>query len=145
MSSSSSARQPFVSPGLPQNYSPFFTVVGPSGYSFFGFLNNLIFTVWGHQPHVQPPAWRTSVSLFVWLLPLDLSGLGGSTSSYTTASIALRVSGALKPHHYNMVGIASVGRELHLATENLYEWTIFFLLSILRGVGCVQKIRLSYQ
>jgi hypothetical protein len=42
-SSSSLARQPFVSPGLPQNYSPFFPIVGPSGYSFFKFLNNLIF------------------------------------------------------------------------------------------------------
>jgi hypothetical protein len=51
----------------------------------------------------------TSVSLFVWLLHLDLSGLGGPTSSYTTAGIALRVSGALKPHHYDKVGIASVG------------------------------------
>jgi hypothetical protein len=37
--------QPFVSPGLPQNYSPFFPIVGLSGYSFFKFLNNLIFTV----------------------------------------------------------------------------------------------------
>jgi hypothetical protein len=44
LSSSSLVRQPFVSPGLPQNYSPFFSIVGPSGYSFFGFLNNLIFT-----------------------------------------------------------------------------------------------------
>jgi hypothetical protein len=46
-SSSSLAQQPFVSPGLAQNYSPFFPIVGPSGYFFFGFLNNLIFTVWG--------------------------------------------------------------------------------------------------
>jgi hypothetical protein len=42
-SSLSLARQPFVSPGLPQNYSPFFPIAGPSGYPFFGFLNNLIF------------------------------------------------------------------------------------------------------
>jgi hypothetical protein len=45
INSSSLARQPFVSPSLPQNYSPFFPIVGPSGYSFFKFLNNLIFTV----------------------------------------------------------------------------------------------------
>jgi hypothetical protein len=44
-SSSSLARQPFVSPGLPQNYLPFFLIVRPSGCSFFGFLNNLIFTL----------------------------------------------------------------------------------------------------
>jgi hypothetical protein len=48
------------------------------------------------------------VSLFVWLLPLDLSGLGGPTSSYATAGIALRVSGALKPHHHDKVEITSV-------------------------------------
>jgi hypothetical protein len=40
---------------------------------------------------------RTRVSLFVWLLYLDLFGLGGPTSSYATAGIAFRVSGALKP------------------------------------------------
>jgi hypothetical protein len=74
-----------------------------------GFLNNLIFMVWACQPHSQPPTWRTRVSLFVWLLPLNLSGLDGLTSSYATISIALRVSGALKPHHHNKVGIASVG------------------------------------
>jgi hypothetical protein len=45
---------------------------------------------------------------FIWLLPLDLSGMGGSTSSYTTASIALGVSGALKPHHQDKVEIPSV-------------------------------------
>jgi hypothetical protein len=43
------------------------------------------------------------------LLPLDLSGLGGPTSSYATAGIALRVSGALKPHYHDKVEIASVG------------------------------------
>jgi hypothetical protein len=48
----------------------------------------------------QPPTWRTRVSLFVWLLPFDLSGLGGPTSSYATAGIALRVTEACKlPHH----------------------------------------------
>jgi hypothetical protein len=73
-----------------------------------GFLNNWIFTVWGCQPHVQPQTWRTRVSLFVWLLPLDLSSLGGLTSSYATAGIALRVSGALKPHHHHKVERASV-------------------------------------
>jgi hypothetical protein len=35
----------FVSPGLPQNYWPFFPIVGLSGYSLFKFLNNLIFMV----------------------------------------------------------------------------------------------------
>jgi hypothetical protein len=41
-------------------------------------------------------------------IPLDLSGLGGSTSSYATAGIALWVSGTLKPHHHDKVGITAV-------------------------------------
>jgi hypothetical protein len=128
-SSSLLARQPFVSPGLPQNYSPFFPIVGPSGYSFFGFRNNLIFTVWGCQPHVQTPTWRTRVSLFVWLLPLDLSSLGGPTSSYATAGIALRVSGALKPHHHDKVGIASAGMDSchHHHWHDSPLWALAFL------------------
>jgi hypothetical protein len=65
-----------------------------------GFLHNLIFMVRG-QLHAQLSTWRTSVSLFVWLLPLDLSGLGGPTNRYATADIALRVSGALKSHHHD--------------------------------------------
>jgi len=40
------------------------------------------------------------VSLFVWLLPFDLSGLGVPASSYATAGLALGVTEALKlPHH----------------------------------------------
>jgi hypothetical protein len=49
------------------------------------------------------------VSLFVWLLSPDLSGMGVPTSSYATAGIALRVSGALKPHHHDKVETPSVG------------------------------------
>jgi hypothetical protein len=55
------------------------------------------------------PTGRTRLSLFVWLLPLDLSNMGGPTSSYATVGTALRVSGALKPHHHGKVVIASVG------------------------------------
>jgi hypothetical protein len=49
------------------------------------------------------------VSFFVWLLPLDLSGMGDPTSSYATTGIALRVSGALKPHQQDKVETPSVG------------------------------------
>jgi hypothetical protein len=52
---------------------------------------------------------RVSVSLFVRLLPLHLPGMGDPTSSYATAGIALRVSGALKPHHHDKVETPSVG------------------------------------
>jgi hypothetical protein len=51
----------------------------------------------------------TRVSLFVWLLPLDLSGIGDPTSSYATVGIALRVSGGLKSHHHDKVETPSVG------------------------------------
>jgi hypothetical protein len=56
--------------------------------------------------------WRTTVSLFVWLLLLDLSGMGDPTSSYATAGIALRVSGALKSHHHDKVETPLVGDEV---------------------------------
>jgi hypothetical protein len=49
------------------------------------------------------------VSLFVWLLPLYPSGMGGPTNSYATAGIALRVSEAFKPHHHDKVETPSVG------------------------------------
>jgi hypothetical protein len=49
------------------------------------------------------------VSIFVWLLPLDLSGMGDYPSSYATAGIALRVLGALKPHHHDKMETPSVG------------------------------------
>jgi hypothetical protein len=38
-----------------------------------------------------------------------MSGMGGSTSSYATAGIALGVSGALKLHHHDKMEIISVG------------------------------------
>jgi hypothetical protein len=57
--------------------------------------------------------WRTRVPLFVWLLSLDLSGMVDPTSSYATAGIALRVSGALKPHHHNKVETPSAGSSEH--------------------------------
>jgi hypothetical protein len=52
----------------------------------------------------------TRVSIFVWLLPLDLSDMGDPTSSYTTAGIVLKVSKALKPHHHDKMETASVGK-----------------------------------
>jgi len=53
---------------------------------------------------VQHPIWRTWVSLLVWIITFDLSGMGGPTSSYTTTSVAVRV---ISPHI--KIGIPSVG------------------------------------
>jgi hypothetical protein len=38
-----------------------------------------------------------------------MSGMGAPTSSYATAGITLRVSGALKPHHHDNVETTPVG------------------------------------
>jgi hypothetical protein len=38
--------------------------------------------------------------------------MGEPTSSYATVGIALRVSGALKPHHHDKVETPSVGQEV---------------------------------
>jgi hypothetical protein len=90
-----------VSFGLLSNLPPFFSIPR----LIVWFLNNLVFTAL----HAKPPTWRTTVSLFVWLLPLDLSSMGDPTSSYATAGIALRVSGALEPQHHDKMETPSVG------------------------------------
>jgi hypothetical protein len=54
------------------------------------------------------------VLLLVWYLPFDLSGLGGPTSSYATAGIALWVIGTHKPHHHDQVEAPSVGIYMHI-------------------------------
>jgi hypothetical protein len=54
-------------------------------------LGLIFFMVRGRQPLAHPPTWRTRVSLLVWIIPFDLSGMGDPTSSYATAGIALRV------------------------------------------------------
>jgi hypothetical protein len=37
------------------------------------------------------PNLETRVSLFVWIIAFDLSGMGGPASSYATTGIALRI------------------------------------------------------
>jgi hypothetical protein len=39
----------------------------------------------------NPATWRTRISLFVWVTTFDLSGMEGTTSSYATASVVLRI------------------------------------------------------
>jgi hypothetical protein len=38
------------------------------------------------SPTPNPPTWRTRVSLLVWHLPRNLSGMGGRTSSYAATA-----------------------------------------------------------
>jgi hypothetical protein len=49
------------------------------------------FMGWGRNPTPNPPTRRAKVSLFVWIITFDLSGMGDPTSNYATASIALRI------------------------------------------------------
>jgi hypothetical protein len=63
----------------------------------------------GCQPNAQPPTWKTRVSLFVWILTLDLSSLGDLTSGYATAGIALDIIGSRMPHHHGKVVTPSWG------------------------------------
>jgi hypothetical protein len=44
-------------------------------------MSNYNFCGWVTNPIAQPPTWRTSGLLFVWPLPVDLTGLGGSAKS----------------------------------------------------------------
>jgi hypothetical protein len=43
------------------------------------------------SPTPNPLLRRTGVSLLVWVITFDLSGMGGPTSSNATAGIALRM------------------------------------------------------
>ena len=51
----------------------------------------LFLWVEGSSPTLNPQAWRTSVSLFVWVTTFDLSGIGDPTISYANARIDLRI------------------------------------------------------
>ena len=60
----------------------------------------MLFMGWGCQPHVQPPTWRTSLSLLAWVITFDLSGMGRPTNSDATTSIAVRIIWPHKTRHY---------------------------------------------
>jgi hypothetical protein len=75
----------------------------------------------GCQPHAQPPTWRAKVSLFVWIITFDLSGMGDPTSSYATAGIALRITRPRKPHHY-VKGEIPTGGFFFVSMENFLRY-----------------------
>jgi len=82
----------------------------------------------GSYSHAQPPTWRTRVSLFIWVITFDLSGLGDSASSYATAGLALRVIWPHKPHHCVEVGTSSGDRMCNsycIATATVVTWRRF--------------------
>jgi hypothetical protein len=79
----------------------------PSSWNFncIVFSTNLFLQDWvvNPMPNPQPPTWRTRVSLLVWNITLDLSGLGDPASSYATTGIALEIIGECKPHLHDKV------------------------------------------
>ena len=77
------------------------------------FSKHEFFPGWGHHPHAKLPTWSTRVSLFVWAITFDLSGLGDPTSSCATSGLALRIIWPHKPHHYVKVETPSGGSKLH--------------------------------
>jgi hypothetical protein len=50
--------------------------------------------------------------------------MGAPTSSYATAGIALRVSGALKPHHHDKVETSSVGHNNNNQQTKQTPWLV---------------------
>jgi hypothetical protein len=73
------------------------------------FSQNKFFYGLGYYPHAQTPTWWIKVSLFVWVITFDLSGMGVAASSYATTDLALRIISAHKPYHYVKVGTHSGG------------------------------------
>ena len=88
------ALQSSVNLSLFQNCPPLHSVLCPCLLpvsNFRSFSTNMCFMGGGCEPQTQPPTWRNRVSLFVWVITFDLYSTGGITSSYATASIALRI------------------------------------------------------
>ena len=97
------ALQPLPGLGFPHKTPPFISIF--SSYSPPSFPQHLLnpseaslrfpahkfFSGVRSKPNAQPPTWRTRVSLFVWVITFDLSGLGDTASIYATGGLALRI------------------------------------------------------
>ena len=68
------------------------------------FWTQFFFPGWVCYPQIQPPTWMTMVSLFVWVIIVDRSGLSDLVSSYATAGFVLRIIWPLRPYYYAKVG-----------------------------------------
>jgi hypothetical protein len=55
--------------------------------------------------------------------------MGAPTSSYTTVGIALKVSGALKPHHHDKVETPSMGPSYPISIYSYSPFILFVLAS----------------
>jgi hypothetical protein len=110
-------------------------------FSFRSFSTVLIFMGWDYKSHTQPLTWRTRISLFVWIITLNMWGMGGTTSSYATASICSQDHWSRKLHHYLKVGIPS-GRVLplllwSLSTAIMRPLLLYFHIDYLKQKYCM--------
>ena len=115
---------------LPLLPLPTYPWVGPD-FLFLRFLESNISYEAGSQPHAQIPSRKTRVYLLVWVNIFDLSGMVGPTSSYATASIALRVIWPCRSHRHIKIGIPSVGPN-SFRSSNYFKWTILLTQHTLR-------------
>jgi hypothetical protein len=53
----------------------------------------------GHQPHAQPPTWRTRVPLFIWQLPWNLCSMDSSINTQAATGIVFNHLDACKSSH----------------------------------------------
>ena len=81
--------------------------------SLWGCVTVIFFTMWGRQPHAQPPTWRTRISLLVWVIIIYLYCIGGLTNSCATDGVFLRIPWPWKPHNCFKVGIPLPGLSPH--------------------------------
>jgi hypothetical protein len=102
------ALQPLPGLGLPHKTPPFIFIFSSPPSSFpwsqvvvyllkpseasLRFPESKFFSGVGSYPHAQLPTWRTRVSLFVWGITFDLSGLDDPASIYATAGLALKIT-----------------------------------------------------
>ena len=81
------------------------------------------------RPHAQPSKKWTRVYVFVWVITFDLFGMGGPTSSYATARIAIRVTWPRKPYHRVSVVTPLGGNHVFICLQNcdVTQWTFILL------------------
>jgi hypothetical protein len=79
-------------------FVPKVVIKGSIWFCFTSVSVTVVFSGMGLLAPRPTPTWRTRVSLLVWNLTLDLSGLGDPTSSYATAGIGPEIIGTRKPH-----------------------------------------------
>jgi hypothetical protein len=94
------ALQPAVGFGLSNKILPFFPIchqlspssLNPSSFFLCSTFVTIRFYCVGLLAPRETRTWRTRVSLFVWIINFDLSGMGGPISSFATAGIGLRIT-----------------------------------------------------